>query len=157
MLCSVFSFEDFLEAHIKDRKFAFLLTAEGVGLPHLSAYLDSVGSNYSHGVNFATAGSTIRPQNTTMAQSGYSPVSLDVQVVQYLDFHKRSQTFRRQGVHWRLTIIVFHLSLFSWQIREIKKLGVRSDCNEVRSACSNGRRNLKMGRVFLTSSPMMSE
>ncbi|KAK4753610.1 hypothetical protein SAY87_001714 [Trapa incisa] len=69
----------------------------GLGLPYLSAYLDSVGSNYSHGANFATAGSTIRPQNTTMAQSGYSPISLDVQLVQYLDFRKRSQTFHRQG------------------------------------------------------------
>ncbi|PKI31122.1 hypothetical protein CRG98_048490 [Punica granatum] len=71
--------------------------AERLGLPHLSAYLDSVGSNYSHGANFATAGSTIRPQNTTMAQSGYSPVSLDVQLVEYSDFLKRSQIFRRQG------------------------------------------------------------
>ncbi|KAH0669147.1 hypothetical protein KY285_023304 [Solanum tuberosum] len=49
----------------------------GLDLPYLSAFLDSIGSNFSHGANFATAGSTIRPQNATMAQSGYSPISLD--------------------------------------------------------------------------------
>ncbi|XP_038714205.1 GDSL esterase/lipase At3g26430-like [Tripterygium wilfordii] len=71
--------------------------AESLGLPHLSAYLDSIGSNFSHGANFATAGSTIRPQNTTIAQSGYSPISVDVQFVQFSDFHRRSQIFRNQG------------------------------------------------------------
>ncbi|KAJ0038462.1 hypothetical protein Pint_22861 [Pistacia integerrima] len=71
--------------------------AEGLGLPHLNAFLDSVGSNFSHGANFATAGSTIRPQNTTISQSGYSPISLDVQSVQYSDFHRRSSLLSRQG------------------------------------------------------------
>ncbi|XP_055806985.1 GDSL esterase/lipase At3g26430-like [Solanum dulcamara] len=71
--------------------------AEGLNLPYLSAFLDSIGSNFSHGANFATAGSTIRPQNTTMAQSGYSPISLDVQGVQFSDFHTRSQIIRQKG------------------------------------------------------------
>lgn len=71
--------------------------AEGVGLPYLSAYLDSVGSNFSHGANFATAGSTIRPQNTTLHQSGFSPFALNVQWYQFNDFHRRSQIFRNQG------------------------------------------------------------
>lgn len=71
--------------------------AESLGVPHLSAYLDSVGSNFSHGANFATAGSTIRPQNTTQSQSGYSPISLNVQSVQYSDFKQRSQIVRSQG------------------------------------------------------------
>ncbi|KAK3026028.1 hypothetical protein RJ639_042520 [Escallonia herrerae] len=71
--------------------------AESLRLPYLSAYLDSVGSNFSHGANFATAGSTIRRQNTTVYQSGYSPISLDVQSTQYTDFHRRSQVYRSQG------------------------------------------------------------
>ncbi|GMN41516.1 hypothetical protein TIFTF001_010742 [Ficus carica] len=71
--------------------------AESLGLPYLSSYLDSLGSNFSHGANFATAGSTIRPQNTTISQSGYSPISLDVQYVQFSDFRKRSQNIRKQG------------------------------------------------------------
>ncbi|XVE92319.1 hypothetical protein REPUB_Repub01dG0086500 [Reevesia pubescens] len=76
--------------------------AESFGLPYLSAYLDSVGSNFSHGANFATAGSTIRPQNTTRSQSGVSPISLDVQLVQFSDFHRRSQIFNKQGVFDKL-------------------------------------------------------
>ncbi|TXG56201.1 hypothetical protein EZV62_017514 [Acer yangbiense] len=71
--------------------------AEDLGLPYLSAYLDSMASNFSHGANFATAGSTIRPQNTTMTQSGVSPISLDVQYVQYSDFRRRSPVLRKQG------------------------------------------------------------
>ncbi|XVF43892.1 hypothetical protein PTKIN_Ptkin02bG0077400 [Pterospermum kingtungense] len=73
--------------------------AESFGLPYLNAYLDSVGSNFSHGANFATAGSTIRPQNTT---TGASPISLDVQLVQYSDFHRRSPIFNKQGVFDKL-------------------------------------------------------
>ncbi|XP_031100101.1 GDSL esterase/lipase At3g26430-like [Ipomoea triloba] len=67
--------------------------AESLRLNRLHAFLDSVGSNFSHGANFATAGSTIRPQNTTISQSGYSPISLDVQSVQFSDFKTRSQEF----------------------------------------------------------------
>ncbi|QCD84658.1 GDSL esterase/lipase At3g26430-like [Vigna unguiculata] len=71
--------------------------AKSLGLPYLSAYMDSVGSNFSHGANFATAGSTVRPQNTTKSQSGYSPISLDVQFVQFSDFKTRSKLVRQQG------------------------------------------------------------
>nr|GMD16624.1 GDSL esterase/lipase At3g26430-like [Ipomoea batatas] len=67
--------------------------AESLRLNRVHAFLDSVGSNFSHGANFATAGSTIRPQNTTISQSGYSPISLDVQSVQFSDFKRRSQEF----------------------------------------------------------------
>ncbi|KAK2416285.1 GDSL esterase/lipase [Trifolium repens] len=69
--------------------------AEKLGLPYLNAYLDAVGSNFSHGANFATAGSTIRPQNTTLHQTGgFSPFSLDVQFTQFNDFKRRTQFFR---------------------------------------------------------------
>ncbi|KAL1314208.1 hypothetical protein HN51_040979 [Arachis hypogaea] len=72
--------------------------AKKVGVEYLSAYLDSVGSNFSRGANFATAGSTIRPQNTTLRQAGgFSPFSLDVQFTQFNDFHRRSQLFRNKG------------------------------------------------------------
>ncbi|KAG8383245.1 hypothetical protein BUALT_Bualt05G0164300 [Buddleja alternifolia] len=76
--------------------------AERFGLPYLSAFLDSIGSNFSHGANFATAGSTIRPQNTTISQSGYSPISLDVQAIQFSDFLRRSQIIRKQGFFQKL-------------------------------------------------------
>lgn len=75
-----------------------VISAENLTLPYLSAYLDSIGSNFSHGANFATAGSTIRPQNTTKSQSGFSPISLDVQSVQFSDFYSRSQIARQKGM-----------------------------------------------------------
>lgn len=73
------------------------VSAKSLGLPYLSAYLDSVGSNFTHGANFATAGSTIRPQNTTLQQSGFSPISLNVQYNEFYDFLPRSQVARTQG------------------------------------------------------------
>ncbi|KAK4376936.1 hypothetical protein RND71_003232 [Anisodus tanguticus] len=71
--------------------------AEILGLPHLSAFLDALGSNFSHGANFATAGSTIRPQNTTLHQSGFSPISLNVQSYEFNDFLRRSQIIFTKG------------------------------------------------------------
>ncbi|CAN0842767.1 GDSL esterase/lipase At3g26430 [Linum grandiflorum] len=71
--------------------------AESLGLPYLSAFLDSVGSNFSHGANFATAGSPIRPSNQTLRQSAFSPISLDVQSNQFHDFVNRSQIARARG------------------------------------------------------------
>lgn len=74
------------------------LKAEKLGIPYLNAFLDAVGSNFSHGANFATAGSTIRPQNTTLHQfGGFSPFSLDVQFNQFNDFQRRTQFFRNKG------------------------------------------------------------
>ncbi|KAI4300995.1 hypothetical protein L6164_034314 [Bauhinia variegata] len=72
--------------------------AKKLGHPYLSAFLDAVGSNFTYGANFATAGSTILPQNTTLHQrGGYSPISLDVQFTQYSDFQRRSHTFWQKG------------------------------------------------------------
>ncbi|GAB2297924.1 Alpha-L-fucosidase 3, variant 2 [Dionaea muscipula] len=71
--------------------------AQSLGMPYLHAYLDAVGSNFSHGANFATAASTIRPQNTTLRQGGISPISLDIQYTEFYDFIHRSQIFRSQG------------------------------------------------------------
>ncbi|KAL3835621.1 hypothetical protein ACJIZ3_010357 [Penstemon smallii] len=70
--------------------------AKSLGLPYLSAYLDALGTNFTHGANFATAGSTIRPQNTTLHQSGFSPISLNVQYYQFNDFQRRSQIIRKK-------------------------------------------------------------
>ncbi|GAB2248219.1 hypothetical protein Droror1_Dr00008101 [Drosera rotundifolia] len=71
--------------------------AQGLGEPYLSAYLDAVGSNFSHGANFATAASTIRPQNITLNRGGFSPISLNVQWNQFYQFQSRTQYFRSQG------------------------------------------------------------
>ncbi|KAF5194496.1 GDSL esterase/lipase [Thalictrum thalictroides] len=64
---------------------------ESLGLPNLSAYLDALGSNFTHGANFAAAASTIRP--------GFSPIPYNVQFYQFAEFQTRSQTIREQGSH----------------------------------------------------------
>lgn len=90
-------------------------SAESLGHPLLSAYLNSIGTNFSHGANFATAGSTIRRQNTTLFQSGYSPFSLDVQTWQFTQFKSRSQFFYSQGKNYSFfihdkTIVPYNLN-----------------------------------------------
>jgi phospholipase/lecithinase/hemolysin len=89
--------------------------AQRLGLPYLRAYLDAVGSNFTHGANFATSGSTIRPQNTTFLQSGYSPVSLDFQFNQFYDFRRRSVVARAEGI---ITVTVLKILV---QIRFMRR------------------------------------
>ena len=57
--------------------------AEKLKVPYLSAYLDSVGTSFRYGANFATGGSSIRP-------GGYSPFHLAVQVSQFIQFKSRT-------------------------------------------------------------------
>ncbi|ONK57794.1 uncharacterized protein A4U43_C09F4160 [Asparagus officinalis] len=71
--------------------------AESLGLPYLSAYLDSLGANFSRGANFATAASTIIDQNVTLSEGGYSPFSLRVQLKEFLQFKQRSQLIYSRG------------------------------------------------------------
>lgn len=56
--------------------------AEDLKLPYLSAYLDSIKTNFRHGANFATGGSSIRP-------GGYSPFHLGIQLSQFVRFKSR--------------------------------------------------------------------
>ncbi|KAJ9554498.1 hypothetical protein OSB04_018543 [Centaurea solstitialis] len=70
--------------------------AEHLELPFLSPFLDSIGTNFSHGANFATAGSTIRRQNTSIFQSGYSPIALAIQYAEFSNFYTRSQIIRQR-------------------------------------------------------------
>ncbi|XP_065876214.1 GDSL esterase/lipase At3g26430-like [Euphorbia lathyris] len=79
--------------------------AESLGLPYLSAYLDSVGANFSHGANFATSGSTILPKIKTYPSSkdGYSPFYLGVQLVEFSYFRNKTLDYTTQdGVFAKL-------------------------------------------------------
>ncbi|CAD6334543.1 unnamed protein product [Miscanthus lutarioriparius] len=62
---------------------------ESLGTPHLSPFMKPLGSNYSHGVNFAIAGSTATPGATTF--------SLDVQVDQFVFFKERCLDLIERG------------------------------------------------------------
>lgn len=62
---------------------------EALRLPYLGAYLDSMGTNFSHGANFATGGSSIRP-------GGYSPFDLEIQLAQFRRFRSQTTALYRQ-------------------------------------------------------------
>ncbi|MBA0710802.1 hypothetical protein Golax_010068, partial [Gossypium laxum] len=69
---------------------------EAFGLPFINAYLDSVGTNFSHGINFATAASTIRLPISVIPNGAFSPFYLGFQYSQFEQFKVRSQMIRKQ-------------------------------------------------------------
>ncbi|GMI70297.1 alpha-fucosidase 1, Arabidopsis thaliana alpha-fucosidase 1 [Hibiscus trionum] len=72
--------------------------AKGLELPYLSSYLNSLGSNFSHGANFATSSSTIGMPVADIIPRGWaSPFSLEIQFLQFAQFKNRSQIIRKQG------------------------------------------------------------
>ncbi|XAR51863.1 Alpha-L-fucosidase [Bertholletia excelsa] len=71
------------------RRTSYYRFSEKLGLPYLSAYLDSIGTNFRHGANFATGGSSIRP-------GGYSPFHLDLQISHFMQFKFRSSALYKQ-------------------------------------------------------------
>lgn len=70
--------------------------AENLGLPYLSAYLDSIGTNFRHGANFAASGCTIQPANALMLNRTFNPLTLDVQLSQFEQFKDRSSELYRE-------------------------------------------------------------
>uniref|UniRef100_A0A5B7BHY8 Putative Esterase isoform 2 n=1 Tax=Davidia involucrata TaxID=16924 RepID=A0A5B7BHY8_DAVIN len=71
--------------------------AEHLKLPYLSAYLDSIGTKFKHGANFATGGSTIRRQNESWFENGVSPFPLDIQIEHYDQFKARTSYLYNQA------------------------------------------------------------
>ncbi|KAL7094888.1 hypothetical protein ACP275_11G133100 [Erythranthe tilingii] len=70
--------------------------ADNLGKPYLSGYLDSVGSSYEQGANFATGGATIQRVNESWFQNGVSPFPLEIQVEHYTQFKDRSAYFYKE-------------------------------------------------------------
>ncbi|XP_057973668.1 esterase-like [Malania oleifera] len=71
--------------------------AKDFGLPFLSAYLDSMGTNFTHGANFATAAATIREPVNILPRGGFSPFDLDIQFAQFMQLKSRAPFIRKQG------------------------------------------------------------
>ncbi|KAL9304064.1 hypothetical protein ACSQ67_021327 [Phaseolus vulgaris] len=71
--------------------------AEGLGLAHLSPYLESIGSDYSHGANFASSASTVIPPIASFFLSGLSPFSLSIQLSQIKQFKARVDELHQTG------------------------------------------------------------
>lgn len=76
--------------------------AEKLSLPYLSAYLDSIGTNFRHGANFATGGSTIQPVDIKIFGAGFSPISLQIQLLQFKQFKARTEELFKEGQVWFL-------------------------------------------------------
>ncbi|XP_057993075.1 GDSL esterase/lipase At5g14450-like [Hevea brasiliensis] len=68
---------------LSDGRLIIDFMAECLGLPYVGAYLDSVGTKFAHGSNFASAGSSIR-------QGPRSPFFLALQVSQFMQFKART-------------------------------------------------------------------
>ncbi|XP_048139667.1 GDSL esterase/lipase At3g27950-like [Rhodamnia argentea] len=60
-----------------------ICAAERLGLPYMSAYLDSIGTNFRCGANFATGDSSILP-------GPFSPFDLGIQISQFKQFKSRT-------------------------------------------------------------------
>ncbi|KAK7838646.1 gdsl esterase/lipase [Quercus suber] len=75
--------------------------AEKLGLPFLSAYLDSIEPNFRHGANFGASGSTIQPTDAKLFGAGFNPLSLNIQLLQFEQFKDRTkEPFNQAKSSW---------------------------------------------------------
>ncbi|KAG2383933.1 GDSL esterase/lipase [Vigna angularis] len=68
---------------------------EELKMPYLSAYLDSIGSNFSYGANFAAGGSSIQ-------KTGFSPINFGLQISQFIQFKSRTMALYNETSHTRV-------------------------------------------------------
>ncbi|MEI4850499.1 hypothetical protein Q8G46_27955, partial [Klebsiella pneumoniae] len=75
--------------------------ATSLGKSFLHPYLDSLGGDFSHGVNFANLLATIAPPKALLPVGiwprAWSPFYLDIQYNQFQQFINRSQIIREKG------------------------------------------------------------
>ncbi|AEE81985.1 putative acetyltransferase [Arabidopsis thaliana] len=93
--------------------------AKSLGMPFLSPYLQSIGSDFRHGANFATLASTVLLPNTSLFVSGISPFSLAIQLNQMKQFKvnvDESHSLDRPGLKILPSKIVFGKSLYTFYI-----------------------------------------
>ncbi|PON64266.1 Lipase [Parasponia andersonii] len=86
-----------------DGRLVIDFTAEHLGLPLLNAYLDSIGSNFSHGANFAASGSTMQPVNAKLYEAGFNPLSLNVQRLEFEQLKDRTEEIYAQAEGSQIT------------------------------------------------------
>ncbi|MED6111290.1 hypothetical protein PIB30_051144 [Stylosanthes scabra] len=71
--------------------------AQGLGLPYLSPYLQSIGSDYRHGANFASSASTVLEPTASLDVGGISPFHLAIQLRQLQHFKAIVSEFYEQA------------------------------------------------------------
>lgn len=69
----------------------YFTAGQNVNTSYLSPYLESMGSTFSNGANFAIVGSSTLPR--------YVPFALNVQIMQFLRFKSRSLELVTAGIY----------------------------------------------------------
>ncbi|XP_060218488.1 GDSL esterase/lipase At4g01130 [Lycium barbarum] len=90
--------------------------AQAIGLPFLSPYLQSIGSDYRQGANFATLASTVRLPQTSLFVTGVSPFSLDIQLRQMKEFKAKVDELPHKGKTSLPSPDIFGKSLYTFYI-----------------------------------------
>ncbi|XP_047333812.1 GDSL esterase/lipase At4g01130 [Impatiens glandulifera] len=90
--------------------------AQGIGLPFISPYLKSIGSNFTNGANFATLASTVLIPNTSLFVTGISPFSLAIQINQMKQFKALAIEFHSKGSKELPAPDTFAKSLYTFYI-----------------------------------------
>ncbi|CAM8911319.1 unnamed protein product [Rhodiola kirilowii] len=90
--------------------------AQALGIPFLSPYLQSIGSDFRHGANFATLASTVLYPQTSLYVSGLSPFSLGIQLRQLKEFKVKVDQLSSSGSSYLPPRDIFGKSLYTFYI-----------------------------------------
>ncbi|KAI8023629.1 GDSL esterase/lipase [Camellia lanceoleosa] len=90
--------------------------AQALGLPFLSPYLQSIGSDYRHGANFATLASTVLLPQSSVFVSGLSPFALAIQLNQMKHFKVKVDEPKSNGSKNLPQPDIFGKSIFTFYI-----------------------------------------
>lgn len=92
--------------------------AQALGLPFISPYLQSIGSDYRHGANYATLASTVLLPNTSLFVTGISPFSLAIQLNQMKAFKTQVEehSWDQQESKRLPSLDIFGKSLYTFYI-----------------------------------------
>ncbi|KAL8554196.1 hypothetical protein ACS0TY_002417 [Phlomoides rotata] len=133
--------------------------AQALGFPFLSPYLQSIGSDFRQGVNFAVSASPVIQPNTSVFITGVSPFYLDVQINQMKHFKAKVDEYESPGTTTLPKPDIFRKALYTIWIGQhdvaygIADLGTRFVPNEpqIAAAIVNAIKELHRlgGRTFL--------
>ncbi|MCO5594931.1 hypothetical protein L7F22_048966 [Adiantum nelumboides] len=78
--------------------------AQGLGFPYLNPYLQAIGSNFSSGANFASAGASVLQPTSQVKPNGWlSPFYLQIQLNQFL--HLKSTALELYSKGWFMDVV----------------------------------------------------
>ncbi|CAM8971956.1 unnamed protein product [Rhodiola kirilowii] len=133
--------------------------AQAIGIPFLNPYLQSIGSDFRHGANFATLASTVLDPQTSLFVSGISPFSLSIQLRQMKGFKAKVDELYSSGSNlpppdiFGKSLYTFYIGQndFTGQLSDLGLGGVQHIMPQVASQISNTIKEIYGigGRTFL--------